>query len=150
MVDHLSRYGDCLGTVNGHTFHKFPSIEQLSDADETTLRAAGFGYRAKYIEGTVKVGAERIWQSLLWLRSCACHLYVPFRRRCFQQKSFKCIHGFLECVLRDFWLLKGTGGIACCFCRFTGGNELFLALILDTRRRFDVQEVVTALRDPFR
>ncbi|GAQ83085.1 DNA glycosylase [Klebsormidium nitens] len=54
MVDHLSRYGDCLGSVNGHTFHKFPTVEQLRAADEDTLRAAGFGYRAKFIEGTVK------------------------------------------------------------------------------------------------
>jgi hypothetical protein len=57
MVDHLSQYGDCLGSVNGHTFHKFPTLEQLAVADEATLRKAGFGYRAKFIEGTVKVGS---------------------------------------------------------------------------------------------
>lgn len=58
MVDHLSQYGDCLGSLNGHTFHKFPTLEQLAAADEATLRKAGFGYRAKFLEGTVKVGTN--------------------------------------------------------------------------------------------
>lgn len=54
MVDYISSIGDYLGTVEGFDFHEFPSLERLAMVSEEELREAGFGYRAKYIVGTVK------------------------------------------------------------------------------------------------
>ncbi|DBA76918.1 TPA: 8-oxoguanine glycosylase ogg1 [Trebouxia sp. C0004] len=47
-------------------FYSFPTLEQLSAASEAALRAEGFGYRAKFITGTVqallaKPGGGRQW-----------------------------------------------------------------------------------------
>lgn len=72
MVGFLSRFGPCLGTVEGIEFHAFPSLEELSWLDEGQLRKAGFGYRAKYIVGAVeslksKSGGGKEW--LLSLRN---------------------------------------------------------------------------------
>ncbi|XP_065880772.1 N-glycosylase/DNA lyase OGG1 isoform X2 [Euphorbia lathyris] len=53
MVDFVSSLGDYLGNVEGFDFHEFPSLEQLAVVTEQQLRNAGFGYRAKYIVGTV-------------------------------------------------------------------------------------------------
>ncbi|KAJ7959160.1 Proteasome subunit beta [Quillaja saponaria] len=53
MVDYISSLGNYLGTVEGFQFHTFPSLKQLSLISEEELRKAGFGYRAKYITGTV-------------------------------------------------------------------------------------------------
>ncbi|BFZ53581.1 8-oxoguanine glycosylase ogg1 [Savitreella phatthalungensis] len=63
MVSTLcSRYGTFLGDVAGHSYHDFPSLEQLSTVDTSTLdrelREHGFGYRAKYIAGTVELLAS--------------------------------------------------------------------------------------------
>jgi N-glycosylase/DNA lyase len=45
MVESLCiTYGTFLGTVDGHKFYSFPTLEQLADVDETTLRDLGFGY----------------------------------------------------------------------------------------------------------
>lgn len=54
----------------GAPFHAFPTIEQLEAADEAALRAAGFGYRAKFIVGTVrelgaKPGGAEAWLAAL-------------------------------------------------------------------------------------
>ncbi|EXB60112.1 N-glycosylase/DNA lyase [Morus notabilis] len=54
MVDFVSSLGNYLGTVEGFDFHEFPSMERLSTLSEQEFRDAGFGYRAKYITGTVK------------------------------------------------------------------------------------------------
>uniref|UniRef100_A0A7C9CRF9 DNA-(apurinic or apyrimidinic site) lyase n=1 Tax=Opuntia streptacantha TaxID=393608 RepID=A0A7C9CRF9_OPUST len=54
MVDYISSFGDYLGTVEGFDFHEFPSLDRLAMLSEEELREAGFGYRAKYIVGTVK------------------------------------------------------------------------------------------------
>jgi N-glycosylase/DNA lyase len=51
MVTHLAAaYGDPLGEYKGTAFFSFPTVARLvSRADEADLRAAGFGYRARYI-----------------------------------------------------------------------------------------------------
>lgn len=55
-------------------FYAFPTVEQLEAADEAALRAAGFGYRAKFIVGAVrdlkaKTGGAEAW--LAGLRASA-------------------------------------------------------------------------------
>ncbi|PHU19740.1 N-glycosylase/DNA lyase OGG1 [Capsicum chinense] len=67
MVDFISSLGNFLGTVEGFEFYEFPSLERLAMVSKQELRAAGFGYRAKYIVGTVEAlkskpgkGAERL------------------------------------------------------------------------------------------
>ena len=37
--------GTRLGTVDGHDFHSFPSLERLCQLKEEELRGMGFGYR---------------------------------------------------------------------------------------------------------
>ncbi|XP_050363498.1 N-glycosylase/DNA lyase OGG1 [Argentina anserina] len=54
MVDFVSSLGTHLGSVAGFEFHQFPSLDRLSMVSEQELREAGFGYRAKYLTGTVK------------------------------------------------------------------------------------------------
>lgn len=67
MVDFLSSLGNYLGNVGGYDFHKFPNLEQLAMVSETELREAGFGYRAKYIIGTVKALQSKPCGGLQWL-----------------------------------------------------------------------------------
>lgn len=60
------RYGTPL---IAETYYQFPTLDQLAQATEADLRDLGFGYRAKYIVGTVKqlqVLGGRAW--LLQLR----------------------------------------------------------------------------------
>lgn len=62
MVEKLcTHYGDLVGTIEGRTYHDFPSPEALTgDEVEGRLRGLGFGYRAKYIYQTaVMVAQER-------------------------------------------------------------------------------------------
>ncbi|GIL92014.1 hypothetical protein Vretimale_18518 [Volvox reticuliferus] len=59
------------GRASGLSFYAFPTLEQLSKATEEELRAAGFGYRARFIVGATqallaKPGGGRAW--LLGLR----------------------------------------------------------------------------------
>jgi len=76
MVDRLCRdFGSPLSTTDGENgsvgapglaFYAFPTLEQLSEATEEHLRAEGFGYRAKYITGSVahlrgKPGGGAAW-----------------------------------------------------------------------------------------
>lgn len=77
MVERLcARYGTPLGTagkirvgsceVGDLSFHAFPTLEQLKEVREEDLRSDGFGYRAKFITGTVeslmsKVDGGRSW-----------------------------------------------------------------------------------------
>lgn len=50
------RYGRPLGVHDGAEYFEFPHVRVLArEADEEELRAAGFGYRAKYIVGTAKM-----------------------------------------------------------------------------------------------
>ncbi|KAL1196197.1 N-glycosylase/DNA lyase OGG1 [Cardamine amara subsp. amara] len=79
MVDFVSSLGLHLGDVDGFEFHQFPSLDRLSKVSEEELRKAGFGYRAKYITGTVnalqsKPGGGNEW--LLSLRKLDLHEVV--------------------------------------------------------------------------
>ncbi|RWR90253.1 N-glycosylase/DNA lyase OGG1 isoform X1 [Cinnamomum micranthum f. kanehirae] len=69
MVGVLSSFGRCLGSVGGFDFHEFPSLERLEMVSEEELRKAGFGYRAKYIVGTVKALQSKPGGGAEWLSS---------------------------------------------------------------------------------
>ncbi|KAB2083145.1 hypothetical protein ES319_A05G245500v1 [Gossypium barbadense] len=69
MVDFISSLGTHLGSVGGFDFHEFPSLERLSAVSEEELRQAGFGYRAKYITGTVDVLQSKPDGGAQWLLS---------------------------------------------------------------------------------
>ncbi|GAB4862094.1 8-oxoguanine glycosylase ogg1 [Ancistrocladus abbreviatus] len=69
MVDYISSIGKFLGTVEGFEFHEFPSLERLALVSEEELREAGFGYRAKYIIGTVKALQAKPCGGVGWLSS---------------------------------------------------------------------------------
>ncbi|CAF4243497.1 unnamed protein product [Rotaria socialis] len=56
MVNSLCQeYGKEIGTLNGITYHEFPTIDELDKPNlEKRLRELNFGYRARYIQETVK------------------------------------------------------------------------------------------------
>ncbi|CAF3672253.1 unnamed protein product [Rotaria sordida] len=48
-------YGKQIGTLNGITYHEFPTIDELDKPNlEKHLRELNFGYRARYIQETIK------------------------------------------------------------------------------------------------
>ncbi|OIT27279.1 PREDICTED: N-glycosylase/DNA lyase OGG1 [Nicotiana attenuata] len=67
MVDFVSSLGNYLGDVGGFKFYEFPSLERLAMVSEQELRAAGFGYRAKYIVGTVEALQSKPGGGTEWL-----------------------------------------------------------------------------------
>ncbi|KAF3628556.1 N-glycosylase/DNA lyase OGG1 [Capsicum annuum] len=67
MVDFISSLGNFLGTVGGFEFYEFPSLESLAIVSKQELRAAGFGYRAKYIVGTVEALKSKPGKGAEWL-----------------------------------------------------------------------------------
>ncbi|KAI9106531.1 hypothetical protein K1719_022059 [Acacia pycnantha] len=69
MVDYISSLGNYLGTVGSFKFHTFPNMKQLSSISEEELRNAGFGYRAKYITGTVNSLQAKPDGGEEWLKS---------------------------------------------------------------------------------
>ncbi|GFP89834.1 n-glycosylase/dna lyase ogg1 [Phtheirospermum japonicum] len=69
MVDFISSKGDFLGNVGGYDFFEFPSLEKLALVSEAELREAGFGYRAKYIVGTVAALQSKPGGGIEWLSS---------------------------------------------------------------------------------
>nr|GEV75464.1 N-glycosylase/DNA lyase OGG1 [Tanacetum cinerariifolium] len=69
MVDYVSCLGKFVGVVEGVDFYKFPSLERLAELSEDELRKAGFGYRAKYITGTVKKLQSKPGGGVEWLLS---------------------------------------------------------------------------------
>ncbi|KAG9458820.1 hypothetical protein H6P81_003328 [Aristolochia fimbriata] len=69
MVGFLSALGNYLGNVEGFDFYEFPSLERLELVSEQDLRIAGFGYRAKYIVGTVKTLQSKLGGGAKWLAS---------------------------------------------------------------------------------
>ncbi|CAH9085979.1 unnamed protein product [Cuscuta epithymum] len=69
MVDFISSLGNYLGTVGGLKFYEFPSLDRLSQVSEAELREAGFGYRAKYITGTVRELQSKPGGGYQWLAS---------------------------------------------------------------------------------
>jgi N-glycosylase/DNA lyase len=50
-------YGDAL-TVDGRTYHAFPTAEQLAAATEADLRDLSLGYRAPYVKRTAEMVAS--------------------------------------------------------------------------------------------
>ncbi|KAK9162304.1 hypothetical protein Syun_003206 [Stephania yunnanensis] len=69
MVDFVSELGARLGTVEGLDFYEFPSLDRLALVSEEEFRAAGFGYRAKYIVGTVEALQSKPGGGAKWLAS---------------------------------------------------------------------------------
>ncbi|PIN17055.1 8-oxoguanine DNA glycosylase [Handroanthus impetiginosus] len=69
MVDFLSSKGKFLGNVGGSDFFEFPTLERLALVSEAELREAGFGYRAKYIVGTVTALQSKPGGGVEWLAS---------------------------------------------------------------------------------
>ncbi|KAL9226148.1 hypothetical protein vseg_001993 [Gypsophila vaccaria] len=69
MVDYISSLGVFLGTVEGFEFYEFPSLERLAMVSEEEFRKAGFGYRAKYIVGTIKALEAKPGGGGKWLLS---------------------------------------------------------------------------------
>lgn len=69
MVDFISSLGRHLGTVEGLEFYEFPSLDRLLAVSEKDFREAGFGYRAKYIVGTVKALQSKPGGGVEWLTS---------------------------------------------------------------------------------
>ncbi|KAK7386343.1 hypothetical protein VNO78_26513 [Psophocarpus tetragonolobus] len=69
MVNYVSSLGTHVGDVSGFHFHAFPSLQQLSSVSDQQLRDAGFGYRAKYIIGTVNALQSKPGGGEQWLRS---------------------------------------------------------------------------------
>ncbi|XP_051123995.1 N-glycosylase/DNA lyase OGG1 [Andrographis paniculata] len=69
MVDFISSKGRLLGNVGGFDFFEFPTLERLALVTEGELREAGFGYRAKYIVGTVAALQSKPGGGVEWLAS---------------------------------------------------------------------------------
>ncbi|KAJ7299178.1 hypothetical protein O6H91_Y287200 [Diphasiastrum complanatum] len=69
MVEYLSSLGPFLGTIDGHHFHAFPSLDELASVTEKQLRDAGFGYRAKYIVGTIQALRMKDGGGIKWLHA---------------------------------------------------------------------------------
>ena len=79
MVERLcTDYGTrlaCAASLGGEgdqpsrPYHAFPTLDQLAAASEADLRAAGFGYRAKYVAGTVGTLAAKPGGGDAWLLS---------------------------------------------------------------------------------
>ncbi|XP_020547427.1 N-glycosylase/DNA lyase OGG1 isoform X2 [Sesamum indicum] len=67
MVDFISSKGNFLGNVGGYDFFEFPTLERLAVVTESELREAGFGYRAKYIVGTVAALKSKPGGGVEWL-----------------------------------------------------------------------------------
>lgn len=69
MVDFVSSKGRFLGSVEGFHFFEFPTLDRLALMSEADLREAGFGYRAKYIVGTVAALQAKPGGGMNWLAS---------------------------------------------------------------------------------
>ena len=58
MQQSLRRALGTLVTVDGQTYHAYPTPEQVAAASEAELRALGLGYRAPYVLETARMVAE--------------------------------------------------------------------------------------------
>ncbi|KAG0730566.1 N-glycosylase/DNA lyase [Chionoecetes opilio] len=69
LVERLCQlYGTEIGSVDGTTWHSFPVVSALAgEGVEETLRAQGFGYRAKFIHKSAQMIMERGGEA--WLHS---------------------------------------------------------------------------------
>jgi N-glycosylase/DNA lyase len=60
MIERLcERYGEPIHRDGDTVHHAFPTAERLAQADEATLRALGFGYRAKTLIAAAQALTER-------------------------------------------------------------------------------------------
>ncbi|KAL1919359.1 uncharacterized protein VTP21DRAFT_2052 [Calcarisporiella thermophila] len=86
MIDKLCQhYGKKIGTLNGHDFHDFPSLEALAGSSvEMELRRAGFGYRAKYIMQTAKYIMDNYPEKEAWLYGLKSLSYKEAREKLLQ------------------------------------------------------------------
>jgi len=119
MVNSLCRlYGSELELVDdahesqqGEKLFMFPTLEQLSNASEETLRANGFGYRAKFITGSVKALNEKEEGGHQWLMSLR---DVPYKE-----------------AATELMTLPGIGPkVAACICLFS--LDKYEAIPVDT------------------
>ena len=61
LVEKLcASYGTSLGVLDGLPFFAFPTLQQLSAAQEDDLRALGFGYRGKFIPAAVQLARHSL------------------------------------------------------------------------------------------
>jgi N-glycosylase/DNA lyase len=61
MITKLSKKYGQKQVFDGMDFYNFPTVEQLADASENSLRECGLGYRAKYVQATaLKIHSEKI------------------------------------------------------------------------------------------
>ncbi len=98
MIDALCRrYGKPLAQIDGVTYHCFPTLEALAEAEEPELFGLGFGYRARVL---VKAARELAKCGEAWL----------YRLR---QASYEQAHA-------ELLTLPGVGHkIADCVCLFS-------------------------------
>lgn len=69
MVERLCRaYGERLGEAGGAEYFAFPTLGQLAAASEADLRGLGFGYRAKFITGSVAMLLAKPGGGAAWLQ----------------------------------------------------------------------------------
>ncbi|CAG8116838.1 unnamed protein product [Penicillium olsonii] len=60
VVKLCTNYGTPVTTIEGHSYHDFPSPQALTGKDvESNLRSLGFGYRARYIYQTAVMVSDR-------------------------------------------------------------------------------------------
>ncbi|KAF5827694.1 hypothetical protein DUNSADRAFT_240 [Dunaliella salina] len=59
--------GACLELLAGKSFYAFPTLQQLAGAKEADLRAAGFGYRARFIVDSAAELARKEGGGEAWL-----------------------------------------------------------------------------------
>lgn len=65
------------GAGAGQSFYAFPTLEQLSKATDEGLRAAGFGYRAKYICAATAFLQQKDVEQPGWLLGLRCVSVCP-------------------------------------------------------------------------
>ncbi len=97
--------------VEGNTFHRLPTWEELADIPEKQLRACLLGFRAKYIHGTAKFLARHPG----WLDETEQLPYAEAKARLIElpgvgEKVADCVllfgAGKLEAFPVDTWVLK--------------------------------------------
>ncbi|XP_078440978.1 8-oxoguanine-DNA glycosylase 1 [Wolffia australiana] len=69
MVENLASLGECIGTVDGVDFYRFPGVDLLASVSEEDLRRAGFGYRAGFVVNAARALREKPGGGVTWLES---------------------------------------------------------------------------------
>lgn len=81
MVEKLATfYGNKITTIDGYDYYSFPDVESLAGPDvENTLKANGFGYRAKYISKSAQMIIENGGQK--WINELKTLSYEDAKKR---------------------------------------------------------------------